>query len=108
MSVCLYDCPVATLENSLYGYVLRIHNIVLLFEIVLSKNHQTWVYPALSLDVFFEVVTESPPSFAVWIVRRELALVRGSHTATDEPKGSQKKHRVFILVFFNKSDDFPN
>ena len=37
MSVCLYDCPVATLENSLYGYVLRIHNIVLLFEIVLSR-----------------------------------------------------------------------
>ena len=56
-----------------------------------------WVYPGLSLDVFV-VVTSSPPSAAGWVDRRELALVRATQTADDEPQGSQK-HRVFFLVF---------
>ena len=55
-----------------------------------------WVYPGLSLDVFV-VVTSSPPS-AGCVDRRELALVRATHPADDEPQGSQK-HRVFIPVF---------
>ena len=56
-----------------------------------------WVYPGLSLDVFV-VVTSSPPSSAGCVDRRELALVRATQTADDEPQGSQK-HRVFIPVF---------